>query len=144
MQKFVLQVGGGLILFLTVVMTFQYGCPRFTSWQAKHIVDIAKAEQQARQIQEVRKPPTENTVSVGSRWSKDLYAGVKYNQTVQLTPIASPGVRMLALLNETEVVEWTTLGKQTNVWDCATLRFMVDGRHHDPGTSVEIRITLVE
>lgn len=128
---------------IVMLMVFtRHGCPKWTAWKTQDIIETARAEKAADDIRNVARPTANKTISVGSKYSQDLLKELQFGETLEFTPTASPGVHMLALINESIVIEWNTLNP-TNHWSGATMRIKVDPHHHSEGTFATVNYKIL-
>jgi hypothetical protein len=131
------------VALLVMLMVFtQHGCPKWTAWKTQDIIETARAEKAADDIKNVARPATNKTIIVGTKYSQDLLKELQFGETLEFTPTASPGVHMLALINESIEIEWSTLNP-TNHWSGATMRIKVDPQHHPTGTSATVDYKII-
>lgn len=130
---------GLAISLVCIILLLKGGCPKYTEWRVEHIKRVGEAERQVREYQEAKKGPRKKSILVGSQPSIDIVKdlGLENGSEIEFTTENSPGVYMLAIMNEGEVMRWNTDHLPTLPLR-NHLRFCVDELKHPPGTLVRI------
>ncbi len=128
-----------IVAAVIAIMVFaQHGVPAVSRAMSNYTRESALAEKAARDILDAKKAVKPKTITVNTEnWSEDLLRELNDGETIEFTPVGSPGTHVLILINDDRAIEWYTSDPPVHVRG-ATMRIKVDPHHHPTGTRATV------